>query len=879
VPKKTIVPSRGRRPAATGTRPPAAARIQAPAAALLDLQQAAGNQALGSLLGAPRLRPGTGEPGEAAPAPAGFAAQLSALRGGGVPLSPSLRSFFEPRFGHDFGAVRLHTGAAAERSASAAAARAFTFGNDVVFGRGEFAPGTPAGRRLLAHELTHVVQQTPLVARRQPLVQRAPDEAQVDAPAASTAESSPGSADGAAGAAVAAPGEGAAPASAAPQTAAPEGGGQESAPAPSGPDAAPANTTQGEPAATASPEAAGTAAAPPEGAGPETAAQAPVVEDDAAEVGEGQMKKSAFLVELRGAVCAAVEAALAGSSQQGQGCSTVELWLAPYQDQSAAEISRDLARFSSGARRPATAAQHIAAIARRARAGVAEWLRTGEVTGVPAGLAPPAAVAAAAGPPAAGTATGPPAAGAATGPPAAAAATGPPAGPRLKARPGGPRPGPSPAAIQGELGAGRPLEGSLRARMESAFGLSFAHVRVHHDARSAALADRMNARAFALGTHVAFGPRDYRPGTLHGDALIAHELAHVVQQGGEGDALAPLAIGGGSSPLERDADAAAAGAVMSLWGALGALRGAARQAMPLLRSGLRLQRCIPGCQDCGTRDAGPAPDAGPDAGPAPVQIDAVQICANSVTTTLSPATATGRFSLRLTGGGNPFNLLQAERSGGNFNDRIPFDTVPVNQEFTTMEAVWSLPAGDQKASTAAHFKSMGQIRHTQYNCPNQTDASCAGGVTPTCFSDAQCHYSAPEDLPATFVNQVLNPRFGTGCGLTAAHGNVQQEAFCVRQKSHPVPANCQGHVLRQNVPAIAGSCGGAALTDASVAVNDQMGLPCGTSICIMLPAGGRAKTVADRCPACGTTRIDNFSTSGACGIADLATAATTLRLF
>jgi outer membrane protein OmpA-like peptidoglycan-associated protein len=133
-----------------------------------------------------RCEQGTGDelvqsreaPGSSPRVPAGFPAQVASLRGGGVPLSPAQRGFFEPRFGHDFGAVRLHTGAPAERAAEAVQARAFTLGEDVVFGRGEYAPDSPAGRHLLAHELTHVVQQTPLVARRQPLVQRAPVQPQ-----------------------------------------------------------------------------------------------------------------------------------------------------------------------------------------------------------------------------------------------------------------------------------------------------------------------------------------------------------------------------------------------------------------------------------------------------------------------------------------------------------------------------------------------------------------------------------------------------------------------------------------------------------------------------------------------------------------------------
>jgi hypothetical protein len=105
-------------------------------------------------------------PSAAPGVPAGFTAQLAGLRGGGTPLSPAQRGFFEPRFGHDFSAVRLHTGALAESSADAVHARAFTLSKDIVFGHGEYAPDTPAGRHLLAHELTHVVQQTPLIMRQ-----------------------------------------------------------------------------------------------------------------------------------------------------------------------------------------------------------------------------------------------------------------------------------------------------------------------------------------------------------------------------------------------------------------------------------------------------------------------------------------------------------------------------------------------------------------------------------------------------------------------------------------------------------------------------------------------------------------------------------------
>jgi hypothetical protein len=76
----------------------------------------------------------------------------------------------EPRFGQDFSQVKVHTDEQAAVSAQAVSARAYTVGRDVVFGAGQYAPGTSEGQRLLAHELTHVVQQEGILGRQSPLV-------------------------------------------------------------------------------------------------------------------------------------------------------------------------------------------------------------------------------------------------------------------------------------------------------------------------------------------------------------------------------------------------------------------------------------------------------------------------------------------------------------------------------------------------------------------------------------------------------------------------------------------------------------------------------------------------------------------------------------
>lgn len=131
------------------------------------------------------LRKPGGAPHGSTSVPDSFVSSL----GSGQPLDMATRSFFEPRLGADFRDVRVHTGSRAEESAREISARAFTYGTDIVFGKNQFAPTSPEGRRLLAHELAHVIQQggaeaglhryrTSRQARRKlntdPLIQRAP---------------------------------------------------------------------------------------------------------------------------------------------------------------------------------------------------------------------------------------------------------------------------------------------------------------------------------------------------------------------------------------------------------------------------------------------------------------------------------------------------------------------------------------------------------------------------------------------------------------------------------------------------------------------------------------------------------------------------------
>jgi len=150
--------------------------------------------------------------------------------------------------------------------------------------------------------------------------------------------------------------------------------------------------------------------------------------------------------------------------------------------------------------------------------------------------------------------------------------------------------------VEEKLGDGRPLDGSTRQRMERAFGRPLGDVRVHTGGSSERLADQEGARAITVGADIAFAAGEYRPGTPVGDALLAHEVAHVLQQRAAGPKMAAFSPDSGDSALEADADQAAVSAIASLWSG-----NLARTALPRLRSGLRLQRCDKGDAKVGER--------------------------------------------------------------------------------------------------------------------------------------------------------------------------------------------------------------------------------------------------------------------------------------
>ena len=317
------------------------------------------------------------------------------------------------------------------------------------------------------------------------------------------------------------------------------------------------------------------------GAGGAGTAAAPggLIVEDAQEAQPGQLTRSAFAAQLRPALITTARAALQNPLLALSVEPAVDAWLAGHRDKSAAAIERAIRAEAPGAAAATTAAELVAALCAQVRAAVQER-EAGE-----AGADAPGAAEALAGV----------------------------AGILFSRRPDAPARSADPLSVQRRLGRGKQLDSSVRARLEPVLGADFADVRVHADGAGAEVSRELGARALAVGRHIAFGAGEYQPGTPVGDALLAHELAHVAQQSSAPAAGGALAAHDAPA-LERDADASAAGAVAALW--LGDAPGAqrlGRSARPRLTGGLSLRRCNGGAKDPGEKAPAEAAPADPKA--------------------------------------------------------------------------------------------------------------------------------------------------------------------------------------------------------------------------------------------------------------------------
>ena len=333
-----------------------------------------------------------------------------------------------------------------------------------------------------------------------------------------------------------------------------------------------------------------------------------VVEDDAAKVEAGQMRKTQFIALLQTTACATADAALAAVKHTTKGCPYIQKWLGHYQQKSAEHLMRAMHKYAPETVKARSAHEAISLLNQRVEKAALTWAKTGKVSELPEGIQEEMMgggeggfLGAVAGFASSGFGKG------------LLGFLGGGAKPEFsiggkkegsesegeklqkKSRDGGTAGAHDARAVKEQLGSGQSLDGRVQSQMSSAFGYDFSGVRVHTDSKATELSSQLSARAFTIGADVAFAGGEYKPGTLIGDALIAHELAHVVQQGGgqrAGGAQTKDAGLSDNSSLEQDADRSAVGAVVSAWtGMKNSLSAIGANAPPRLKSGLKLQRC------------------------------------------------------------------------------------------------------------------------------------------------------------------------------------------------------------------------------------------------------------------------------------------------
>lgn len=310
---------------------------------------------------------------------------------------------------------------------------------------------------------------------------------------------------------------------------------------------------------------------------PAAASSSLIVEDSATDLAEGQMQRSAFLGQLRGSVTRTADEALAGTIWSAVGCPWIEYWFNYYGNRGSRDIERSILQYVPEAAGVSSAAEYIPLVTARVRSGIAGWRESGKMQGVPGG--------ALGGAPAAGQQEG-------VFGRMMNAGAGVVRNLFFKTEAGADPSDADPGVVQSRLGEGTPLEGTTRSRMEHAFGTDLGRIRIHTDDQASRLSKGMHARAFTVGDHVAFRSGEYHPGSPVGQALLAHELAHAVQQQ-SGTALSPAAPSATTHDrFEDEADNSAVAAVVRLWGtSVAGVRGWGRSALPRLKTGLRLSRC------------------------------------------------------------------------------------------------------------------------------------------------------------------------------------------------------------------------------------------------------------------------------------------------
>ena len=291
-----------------------------------------------------------------------------------------------------------------------------------------------------------------------------------------------------------------------------------------------------------------------------------------------QMNKAEFLAQLRLAVEGAANQEL-GALGSAAGCPYIESYFGKYSAQPAAAAELLLRRWVPNASSAASARELIPLVVARVRTGVHEWTKTGVLPGDLAAADPQVAALV---PVAKAKQT------------QAAAAIGADNASGATASDGSNAAAPTSLhTMEAELGAGQALDGATASRVGAASAAN--DVKIHTGPVAAAKAAQHNAVAFAVGNNVVMGAGAPAPGTLLGDALLAHELAHTAQQrdAARDPQARKRAIGSEDTDAEHDADRAAAQGLAGSGQdpALAGLAAIGDRFGDVMKTGLQLQRC------------------------------------------------------------------------------------------------------------------------------------------------------------------------------------------------------------------------------------------------------------------------------------------------
>ena len=313
-----------------------------------------------------------------------------------------------------------------------------------------------------------------------------------------------------------------------------------------------------------------------------------IVEDNTREPLPGQMQKTTFLNNLQSEVCAVVDEALVNLPYSSEACPYIRKSFLRFRAYTPGQIQQIIEKYAPATREARSALELIHIVKQHAGTKTRQWAMTGDLGALPPDVAGslPTAVRGLARFNSIFSAMGnlsgnvmqiakDMGAGLAN---QATKALSFVKGIFFKAKQGGIQASNPGVGSNSAMSSGQPLNPGSRKQMESALSGNFSDVRIHTDQPANQFSENLNARAFTVGKDIGFGKGEYRPGTLLGDALLAHELAHVQQQsqGGSSD---------DTEVLEKDADEAAARAILH------PMRGEQGEGKVSKGSGLQLMRC------------------------------------------------------------------------------------------------------------------------------------------------------------------------------------------------------------------------------------------------------------------------------------------------